>query len=1601
MPSSKRYFVLFMIIVALIALFAIQGNSTSKPAKPSGGDNPIVLENQQPGTDDWRIPGLEISDTYTGSNPIFDQAASNSAPRQAWTDTQVIKGYASASSINKGQSINLHVSTTQPSFNIDIYRIGWYNGAGGRFITGVRGLTGANRGIPAPNPAQGNIIEAAWPVSYTLNTTASWVSGAYVAKLTTSNSDYAYIFFVVRDDSSTADVVFTIADSTYQAYNNWGGKSLYDFNSTNGRSYKVSYNRPYALFDGAGYLFDGDYQMIRWLEREGYNVTYATSVDMHSNPNLLDGHEVFLSNYHDEYWSWEMRENLTNAIDDGVDAAFFTSNNIYWQIRYEPSTINGAPNRTQVCFKDRTIDPFASGPNFRKTTVQWRQTPVDMPENEILGVMWEGVFDDELSFPWVVTNANHWVYNNTGLMEGEAIAQVIGDEYDRVWDNGLTPSNLVVLSNSTVDEGGIANASIYQADSGAYIFDASTNYWSYKLDHTVFREEFTVDWRIEQITRNVLNTMIGAAPTPPAQGPSYIYDDALTITWEDNNSPVNYASTSPTPHTGTRAISLTDSGASGTRLSIRTETPISTTTYDTLQFAMRTTAANKDFEVFFWDVNEEELGLVEVSSYGGTPPTGSWRVYQIPLADLGALNTYIRYLWIDPISTSGYTVYIDDIALVRLNAAPLAPTNLSASTSVNNQVTLNWTDNATNETNYRVERSLDGASWSEIAVLPANSTTHGDTNVVCGTNYQYRVRAFRTTGSLFSNPSNPAVGSPFCPNFIQSHNTRIMREGNWATVVDPLASGSSYLTASTQNDVMTMFFAGTTIEVVFLKGPGQGSFAIEVDGVVLRTVDTNDVALGYFFKSTIDYLSAANHVLRLYPVAGTVAIDAYFVPPPAFANPPAAPTLVSPSGTVPSGSPTFTWNASANTEWYYLIIEDLNTVYWQQWHLATTVCAGATCSLTPPLNLLTGNFAWRVRSANSSGAGAWSSTVGFNIPAGATTLQNPNGTIITSTPIYKWVAAPSATWYHLIVRNAGNVNIIDAWYQATATCIANACQIQPNLPVSTAGGGSFTWRLQAYSPAYGVGITNGPLAFTLVTPTQTTPTGVATTSNPTYTWNKLAGASWYQLFIVGPNGFSIDETVNGSICGASACSTTLSKLLAANGTHSWFMRAWSPDGYGPWTNGLSFNLNGTVPGVITKLAPLGGNVATANVAFSWTHDPSATSYELYLGGPNGWLDFQRWNAATYCSAGTCLINIAVPQNGAYTWYLHGLNGASGPWGAGGSSGGVNFTVAAPMVGQVNKINPVGLNLTSGKVTFSWQPAANATSYELFVLGPNGWSNYQTWDAATTCAAACSVNILVPSNGSYSWYLRGKGAVGLGPWGPNDAGGNYGVANFNVTAVLPAMVVKNSPAEGAPLTNNAVTLAWANTLNATSYEIYLGGPNGFVHFQEHIPGVSATCDATTCTTTLALPNNGTYQWFMRGKSAAGFGSWGPNDAGGNFGLRTFSVQATAPAPNPTLVSPANGSIVGNSVPTITFSWNATGNTTWYNLVLVNRMTGVVTNNWVSAASVGCATGGTCSHTLTLSGGSYRWAVLTWGPGSTGVLPYQPGVTPTFTFDKIGL
>ena len=267
----------------------------------------IQIENAKPGTKDWML-----SKTRTLPGKINKILLNGRCP---W-----IEGYCSANSIRAGEKLQIMVSTSQATdFTLEIFRTGYYNGDGGRLVRRFDSL----KGTPQQEPAIGEnyLRECNWEPSVEFEIPQDWLSGVYLGKLTEQTSGIqSYVIFIVRDDRP-CDLLFQCSEMTWSAYNRWPADySIYSNHkgmSTKGvPSGTVSFDRPYGLFThpvnkmkksgGSGEFLPWEFPLSFWLEKHGYDVSYISNIDTHSDGKGLLRTKGFISVGHDEYWTTDM-----------------------------------------------------------------------------------------------------------------------------------------------------------------------------------------------------------------------------------------------------------------------------------------------------------------------------------------------------------------------------------------------------------------------------------------------------------------------------------------------------------------------------------------------------------------------------------------------------------------------------------------------------------------------------------------------------------------------------------------------------------------------------------------------------------------------------------------------------------------------------------------------------------------------------------------------------------------------------------------------------------------------------------------------------------------------------------------------------------------------------------------------------------------------------------------------------------------------------------------------------------------------------------------------------------------------------------------------
>jgi hypothetical protein len=363
-----------------------------------------------------------------------------------------LEGFASQVSAVRGDDVALFVSTTTArAVQVQAYRMGYYQGSGGRLVWQSDFVPAGQQPAPVITPGVGT-VSCPWTPTMTITVGKDWPPGCYLLKLVGSGGEQQFVPLTVRDDASMASFVIQNSVTTWQAYNLWGGYSLY-YGSTGGggqdfahRARIVSFDRPYpqTWASGAADLVGNELPLLFHLESLGLDLTYWTDVDLHERPQLLMNHRCLFSLGHDEYWSAPMRQGAASANAAGVNLSFLGANACYRQIRLEPSSIG--PDRLEVCYKDAAEDPLARE-DPALTTVNWDQAPVNNPESTLIGSMYQSV---GAMADMVVTDASSWFWDGCNLDDGYVFPKAIQGEYDRYVPSLPGPRNLDVLAHSPV-----------------------------------------------------------------------------------------------------------------------------------------------------------------------------------------------------------------------------------------------------------------------------------------------------------------------------------------------------------------------------------------------------------------------------------------------------------------------------------------------------------------------------------------------------------------------------------------------------------------------------------------------------------------------------------------------------------------------------------------------------------------------------------------------------------------------------------------------------------------------------------------------------------------------------------------------------------------------------------------------------------------------------------------------------------------------------------------------------------------------------------------------------------------------------------------------
>ena len=463
----------------------------------AAADNRIVEENKNAGSDAWKL-----------TNPNDD-------------NLEQLGAYARQTSVKAGDTLEICVLV--PSSMVataQVFRLGWYGGKRARLM--MTETANVNGSQPLTTDPVTGETDSRQPPSFNIEIPNTWVSGVYLVRVRANNGFDTHVTFTVKDDRQ-ADIVFSQPVLTYAAYCDTPapqGKSTYDFNSGGAlterdtqRATEVSLDRPYRK-SGSADLFFWDHDLVSWMEREGYDVTYVTNIDIHVSGATLQRGRINVVSGHDEYWSQEIMDAYLAARDAGIHIANLGANNAYWRVRIGPSR-DGRPLRKMISFK------YAEGEVSDTPSVLFRDTDTTM--QNMWGVDFMDFFSDTETGPYAEiapTNDDHWFWEGTGVENDQPLpgGRIMGYEVDRRnFDEQLPTNTEYTLLASTPFEGeflgrNCCHTVIYRAPSGAWVFSGGTTSWAWGL----MREGF-MHPALERATKNLFTRMLADSTKPQPQ----------------------------------------------------------------------------------------------------------------------------------------------------------------------------------------------------------------------------------------------------------------------------------------------------------------------------------------------------------------------------------------------------------------------------------------------------------------------------------------------------------------------------------------------------------------------------------------------------------------------------------------------------------------------------------------------------------------------------------------------------------------------------------------------------------------------------------------------------------------------------------------------------------------------------------------------------------------------------------------------------------------------------------------------------------------------------------------------------------------------------
>ncbi len=458
------------------------------PAEHDSVQLPVVAENHLPGDPRWSETGV--------------------------ADAAALALWASPYIASAGDAMDLFVHSAATTVSLQVYRLGYYGGAGGRLVHSEKAIAGGLQ--PPCAPAASGLVACPWRRSTRLLLPHDWAGGVYLLKVRDSAGHTWSYPFVLRSRNPHRFTA-VVNQFTWQAYNKWGESSFYSTDPATGYTYpKISFDRPYighagmTAAGGAGEAGgSNDLPAIRWLEAQGYDLGYLSDADLaDSGIDLANLHAVIFLG-HDEYWTWTEFDRVQALRDAGTHLAFLSGNNAYWNIRLGSGTVSGRRAETLTCYKYQP-DPEAVTPE--QTTTKFRNPPLLRPESRLIGPLYQSLLPGGASPPMVVAPDSllgpetRQFLASAALAPGDTIEIASGTEGDEYVPTLSPPGVQILLHAIYPVAGGNArhyHSTFYIAPSGAGVWASGTNRWAAYLDG----DREPANPKVGRLTRAILDWM--------------------------------------------------------------------------------------------------------------------------------------------------------------------------------------------------------------------------------------------------------------------------------------------------------------------------------------------------------------------------------------------------------------------------------------------------------------------------------------------------------------------------------------------------------------------------------------------------------------------------------------------------------------------------------------------------------------------------------------------------------------------------------------------------------------------------------------------------------------------------------------------------------------------------------------------------------------------------------------------------------------------------------------------------------------------------------------------------------------------------------------